>query len=222
MKQTLIDRYLAGETTASEERTLQRLLQESPREQLTPDERTILDLLSYTDTEADEEDIFAIDLTEEYDRVAKPQRSIRMWPWVAAACLAGIALVLLTPPRSTEVAKGPDPQPVPDTIRVVKPDPAPQLMAEAVPVTPAPTRHTVATKVETPMPTDTTPETSTQPAPEEHLVAYTVSNPERLEYTPEEIEALKQRARDKYLEWLQLEREIMEYDRQQTAALLEE
>ena len=32
----------------------------------------------------------------------KPHRPLRLWPWLAAACVAGVALLLLTPPKHEE------------------------------------------------------------------------------------------------------------------------
>lgn len=102
MKQTLINKYLAGETTVMEERELKRLLLDIPLTQLTKTERSILDLLSYTDDEEVEEDIFTVDYSEEYDKVVQSKRqshSIKLWPWVAAACVAAMLIVFLGPPR---------------------------------------------------------------------------------------------------------------------------
>lgn len=107
MKQTLLNKYMKGESTASEERKLLDLLLETPQEQLAQDERTILELLSYSEQEEDDaEDIFAVDYTDEYDKVAKPTRTIRMWHWAAAACVAGVLIMFLMPPKTnTEVVE---------------------------------------------------------------------------------------------------------------------
>ena len=99
MKQTLINRYLAGETTISEERELKQLLLDTPTAQQSKAERSILELLSYSDSEETEEDIFAVDYTEEYDKHVRPSRTIRLWPWLAAACVAALLVVFLAPPR---------------------------------------------------------------------------------------------------------------------------
>lgn len=98
---------MKGESSASEERKLLDLLLETPQEQLAQDERTILELLSYSEQEEDDaEDIFAVDYTDEYDKVAKPTRTIRMWHWAAAACVAGVLIMFLMPPKtSTEVVE---------------------------------------------------------------------------------------------------------------------
>lgn len=65
-------------------------------------------------------------------------------------------------------------------------------------------------------------ESETTDAPQGNTFSYSVSNPERLKYTPEEIAALKRQARRKYEEWLQLEREIIEYDNRNITALINE
>ena len=51
---------------------------------------------------AEDIDIFEADLTEEFEQLAKPpRRTIRLWPLAVAACAAGIAFILLMPPRTT-------------------------------------------------------------------------------------------------------------------------
>lgn len=91
---------MRGESSTIEERKLLDLLLETPQDQLSQDERTILELLSYSEQEEDEEDIFAVDYTDEYDKVVKPTRTIRMWPWAAAACVAGVLIMFLMPPKT--------------------------------------------------------------------------------------------------------------------------
>lgn len=52
---------------------------------------------------AEDIDIFEADLTEEFERLRKPQsRTIRLWPLAVAACAAGIAFILLMPPRTDD------------------------------------------------------------------------------------------------------------------------
>lgn len=52
---------------------------------------------------AEEIDIFQADLTDEYDRLAASrQRSLRLWPLVAAACVTGVVAIFLAPPRGKE------------------------------------------------------------------------------------------------------------------------
>lgn len=47
---------------------------------------------------AEDIDIFETDLSQEYDRIARPRKPLRLWPWAAAACLViavGISLPML-------------------------------------------------------------------------------------------------------------------------------
>lgn len=47
---------------------------------------------------AEDIDIFEADLSQEYDRIARPRKPLRLWPWAAAACLViavGISLPML-------------------------------------------------------------------------------------------------------------------------------
>ena len=48
---------------------------------------------------AEDIDIFEADLTEEYDRIVRPSRIVRLWPLAAAACAAGLVAIFLMPPR---------------------------------------------------------------------------------------------------------------------------
>ena len=56
---------------------------------------------------AEDIDIFQADLTEEYDRLMearkKPRRRLRLWPLAAVACVAGIIVIFLAPPREANV-----------------------------------------------------------------------------------------------------------------------
>ena len=52
---------------------------------------------------AEDIDIFEADLTEEFERLRGPQsRTIRFWPLAVAACVAGVAFILLMPPRTDD------------------------------------------------------------------------------------------------------------------------
>ena len=49
---------------------------------------------------AEDIDIFQADLTEEYERLCKPQpRKLHLWPLAVAACVAGIVAIFLAPPK---------------------------------------------------------------------------------------------------------------------------
>ena len=226
MKQTLIDKYMAGETTSAEERELKRLLQESP--ELSPEESSVLQLLQYSLAEDDDEDIFAVDYTEDYEKVVHPRKTIRLWPFVAAACVAGALVFFLTPPKTDNALSTPE-QPIAKVEE--KPTETPEAESPTVVVPAEPTKGVVRAKANAPTQIAKAEVVKEEPlvaevsrdpeaAAREFASSYSVSNPERLKYTPEEMEALKRQARKKYEEWIQLEREILEYDIKQTTALI--
>lgn len=91
----LIQKYLNGETTAEEER---RLALEVSRKDAPDDWKVIAEMLGeLTVDEALFDQIMA-------ERKQKP-RFIRLWPWVAAACVAALLIVFLGPPREETVSK---------------------------------------------------------------------------------------------------------------------
>ena len=165
----------------------------------------------------------------------KPRRIV--WPWIAAACVAGVLMLWLTPPKEM-------PQDVVATQAVVEPSPVvnnkveEHLTAKVETAAPqsAPTqvkaKRTKAVKqpvVETPvMPTceEATKEvavveTKTKQAGE-NMVALTerdipITRPENYKYTPEELALLRKQADEAYLKWVELELEISKNNLQQTA-----
>lgn len=44
---------------------------------------------------ADDIDIFEADLSQEFERIAYPRKSLRLWPWAVAACLVAVVGVSL-------------------------------------------------------------------------------------------------------------------------------
>ena len=96
MKQTLINKYMAGTATVHEEQELRQVLMSVLREELSADEKVMLQLLcSHTPME---EDIFDADYSEEYERIVgsslqtSPKRGFGKW-WKYASVAAAIALV---------------------------------------------------------------------------------------------------------------------------------
>ena len=91
----LIQKYLNGETTAEEEKLIAL---EVSREDAPDDWKVIAEMLGeLTVDEALFDQIMA-------ERKQKP-RFIRLWPWVAAACVAALLIVFLGPPREETVSK---------------------------------------------------------------------------------------------------------------------
>ena len=87
----LILKYLNGETTAEEERLLAL---EVSREDAPEDWKIIASMLGQ----------LAIDEAL-YDKIMDQRRQkprvMKLWPWVAAACIAALLMVLLGPPKRT-------------------------------------------------------------------------------------------------------------------------
>lgn len=154
----------------------------------------------------------------------KPRlRLVRLWPLAAAACVAGLIAIFLTPPKAVTptgplepaVAQGPTDTTAhaKDTVIILtNPDPLPVHLAEA-PAKPKP-----KAKLQTDAPKA---EPLEIPIPDQPGMTYTISNSERLKYTPEELKRLKERAQEKYQEWLQLEQEIMEHELSEVAELIQ-
>lgn len=175
---------------------------------------------------------------------AKPQRRRMLWPWVAAACVAAVIAVYLTPPK----ASSPTPLQVERGV-VAKKDSQPKVEqsaaepAQTIVEQPAaqpvqvPVKRIVAKvepkKVETP---SVVPQK--QPATTEQLLAQEtkpveqkveqksvtlterdipITRPENYKYTPEEIALMKKQANEAYMKWVELELEIAKNNLEQTA-----
>lgn len=91
MIKKLIDKYLNGETTNKEEQELLQRIQSIPPKSQTPDERAILMMLSYRKA-PENEDIFASDYEEEYDRIVN-SRKRRTW-WLRSAKIAAVVALV--------------------------------------------------------------------------------------------------------------------------------
>ena len=169
---------------------------------------------------------------------AKPQRRRMVWPWIAAACVAAVIAVYLTPPKDVvgEVNEAPVvaakvEQPVAEPAQTVAPQPAAQPVK-------VPVKRIVAKvqpkKSETPsvMPQQEEPATTeqllaqeTKPVEkkvEQKSVTLTerdipITRPENYKYTPEEIALMKKQANEAYMKWVELELEIAKNNLEQTA-----
>lgn len=173
-------------------------------------------------------------------------KSKRLWPWVAAACVAAFIIVNIMPP------KGSTPNPLakergvvtPDTHRAEKPMIA-EVEREAAQPAAAPTKakkakartnvikHDVALLAQETTATESvTPEVKAEEEAKPELAqAVTqdakpmtlterdipITRPENYKYTPEEIALLKKQADEAYLKWVELELEIAKHHLEQTA-----
>ena len=90
---------------------------------------------------AEDIDIFQADLTEEYERLRKPQpRKLRLWPLAVAACIAGFVAIFLVPPREANMEPEKQPVVAQQTEKpekpVVKEEPAEAIVAVETPTKP--------------------------------------------------------------------------------------
>jgi hypothetical protein len=105
VRQELIQRYLAAETSVEEEQMLTRFYQENKGNSFSEEEEQVRQLVLSTSHLADDFTLSA-EKEEEFDRImaaaARKPRRIALWPWVAAACMAGIMVIFLTPPKTED------------------------------------------------------------------------------------------------------------------------
>ena len=178
-------------------------------------------------------------------RVAKEEKKPRriIWPWIAAACVAGVLMIWLTPPKEADVVakqkpkvehpvKGEAPQiaekkptapqvvetPQKDEVAkqkttVAKRDAA--LLAQDLPKVEAP-----ATPTAEPAHMDLAVAETVKPEPEPVMLTerdIPVTRPENYRYTPEELALMKKQANEAYLKGVELELEISKQTMEQTA-----
>ena len=182
--------------------------------------------------------------TESDGKTARNKRR-RLWPWLAAACVAGVLVVLLMPPRESMgekeiVAKV---EKKVEKKKVVKPETPIKALLDAKPITPAKRQKLKMRKLIAP---STAPQqlVAQETAPVEAVVTEQVAQvktvaqaktvaqvktktlterdipitrPENYQYTPEEIALLKKQADEAYLKWVELELEIAKHNQEQTA-----
>ena len=165
----------------------------------------------------------------------KTHRTI--WPWIAAACVAGVMVIWLTPPKTSTTdeniaeVKPKVEKPVIKKTEAPKVDETPVEVKEVKAIkkvrkTEKPLLAQEA-KVEEPTATPVIDATadlaSVETAkPQEKPVTLTerdipISRPENYKYTPEELALMKKQANEAYLKWAQLELDIAKYNLEQTA-----
>ena len=173
----------------------------------------------------------------------KPVKRRVVWPWIAAACVAGVMIVWLMPPRETPadavaentvVEQPSDNNKVeePKTAEVEKPKTVePEIEVKKVRRPSISSKKPLLaqkTKVEEPIAAPAVEEVHKELAvaetakPEVKMVTLTerdipITRPENYKYTPEEIALLKKQANEAYLKWAELELEIARYNLEQTA-----
>ena len=172
----------------------------------------------------------------------KQKRTRMVWPWIAAACVAGIMVVFLTPPKQTieekeivakvekkQESKPEAPLKVEPKVtpaapakrpqqqrKPVAPTTAPkQLIAQEVtPVEPVVNKQVAVINEPTAKSQELTASTKMQTLTERDIP---ITRPENYKYTPEEIALMKRQANEAYLKWVELELEIAKHSQEQTA-----
>ena len=165
----------------------------------------------------------------------QPRRQRRVWPWIAAACVAAILVVYLTPPKfwqgggadytaQTDVRRQLDVRrqcPGSDLpgSRPLTSRPA-ELATAAKPKAKKKLRRNPVVVPDKLMAAQTAPDSAQpvlvaaaapQPAAKMKVITerdIPITRPENYQHTPEEIALLKKQAAEAYLKWVELELEI--------------
>ena len=164
----------------------------------------------------------------------QPRRQRRVWPWIAAACVAAILVVYLTPPKfwqgsaddtaQTDVrrqldVRGQCPGSDLPGSRPLTSRPA-QLATAAKPKAKKKLRRNPVVVPDKLMAAQTAPDSAQpvlvaaaapQPAAKMKVITerdIPITRPENYQHTPEEIALLKKQAAEAYLKWVELELEI--------------
>ena len=176
----------------------------------------------------------------------KQKRTRMVWPWIAAACVAGIMVVFLTPPKQTieekeivakvekKVEKKQESKPeAPLKVepKVTPATPAKRQQQPRKPVAPTTAPKQLIAQEVTPVEPVVNKQVAVinEPTAKSHeLTASTktkmlterdipITRPENYKYTPEEIALMKRQANEAYLKWVELELEIAKHCQEQTA-----
>ena len=174
----------------------------------------------------------------------KGQKRLRkLWPWLAAACLAAFILVYIAPPekevtesRSTaEITEAETPKRLStemcstekrstesrtkEMIAMAKPEKVITVKQKAHKVVTA-KRDTISEKKEEDKVCDLAMAEKAEESQKPRTISESdlpITRPENLRYTPEEIALMKRLANEAYIKWVKLELEIAKYNIEQTA-----
>ena len=174
----------------------------------------------------------------------KGQKRLRkLWPWLAAACVAAFILVYTAPPekevtesRSTaEITEAETPKRLStemcsterrstessteEMIAIAKPEKVITVRQKAHKVVTA-KRDTISEKKEEDKVCDLAMAEKAEESQKPRTISESdlpITRPENLRYTPEEIALMKRLANEAYIKWVKLELEIAKYNIEQTA-----
>ena len=174
----------------------------------------------------------------------KGQKRLRkLWPWLAAACVAAFILVYTAPPekevtesRSTaEITEAETPKRLStemcstekrstesrtkEMIAMAKPEKVITVKQKAHKVVTA-KRDTISEKKEEDKVCDLAMAEKAEESQKSRTISESdlpITRPENLRYTPEEIALMKRLANEAYIKWVKLELEIAKYNIEQSA-----
>ena len=174
----------------------------------------------------------------------KGQKRLRkIWPWLAAACVAAFILVYIAPPekevtesRSTaEITEAETPKRLStemcstekrstessnkEMIAMAKPEKVITVKQKAHKVVTA-KRDTISEKKEEDKVCDLAMAEKAEESQKPRTISESdlpITRPENLRYTPEEIALMKRLANEAYIKWVKLELEIAKYNIEQSA-----
>lgn len=169
----------------------------------------------------------------------KGQKRLRkLWPWLAAACVAAFILVYTAPPekevtesRSTaEITEAETPKRLStekcstesrakEMIAMAKPEKVITVKQKAHKVVTA-KRDTISEKKEEDKVCDLAMAEKAEESQKPRTISESdlpITRPENLRYTPEEIALMKRLANEAYIKWVKLELEIAKYNIEQSA-----
>ncbi len=163
--------------------------------------------------------------------VSRPRR-LRLIPWLAAACVVGILVIFLTPPKDSGTATSENVTATTSesTTADIRQTEQSGCVTPAAAENPKKEKYIAAAPAKRKRTADGhAPKECTATAAAKDsidngqwatLISETdlpITCPENAKYTPEEIEQLKRQARQAYLNWIRLEIEIANHNLQQTA-----
>ena len=169
----------------------------------------------------------------------KGQKRLRkLWPWLAAACVAAFILVYTAPPEkevtesrpTAEITEAETPQRLStemcstesrtkEMIAMAKPEKVITVKQKAHKVVTA-KRDTISEKKEEDKVCDLAMAEKAEESQKPRTISESdlpITRPENLRYTPEEIALMKRLANEAYIKWVKLELEIAKYNIEQTA-----
>lgn len=174
----------------------------------------------------------------------KGQKRLRkLWPWLAAACVAAFILVYTAPPEKevtesrskAEITEAETPKRLStemcstekrstesrtkEMIAMAKPEKVITVKQKAHKVVTA-KRDTISEKKEEDKVCDLAMAEKAEESQKPRTISESdlpITRPENLRYTPEEIALMKRLANEAYIKWVKLELEIAKYNIEQTA-----